>query len=724
MRRRELEVEMGTGEGAREPFLWEKVRARLRHWKAVGARPEVLRWIRMGVPVVWERGPPPPFRGKAYPLKDEERKWFFGGEGREGELQRLERLGAWRVLTEEEAARAQHVSPAFLVPKPDKNGAPNFRCVVDLRRINAFCKRYALRMETLRVLGRMAREGDWMIGFDISDAFYHVPLRVEDRRYFTFQMGEVMLQLLALPMGWNGSCYFLSKILRTVVGALRGGGDLALLRQNRDLVGLKGGQAKVAAAAEQAAATPGARRRDGGQRRRRCRALAYLDDFMLLFSSEEEAREGAAACKELLASLGLTWEPAKCNWEPVQTMTHLGLGVDTKRGLFLVTEKRQKKIERMAVDLICRQARGNRRVPTRLLASFTGLCQSIDLACSAARFFLRELYSCAARAVEESGWNGQTRLTRQAVRDLQWWKEFRLNSPHSGRAIWRPVTTATLSTDACVDEKGRGGWGAILHGEKPLLARGFWRPHQRDWHIQRLELLAVRLGVESFLERLRGRKVRLLGDNQAVVSFVEKFTSRSPELMKDIRKLWWLLDSEGIEVCPEWISSHEMELDGADGLSRQLDAGDWSLVQEVFEEYNRRWGPITWDRFASPLNKKHPDFNGRWVGPGCPPERVDGLSQTDEHWRQHMNFCNPPWGLLPQVVQKLRESGAAAIVVAPFTPSATWYTELVGMSETLDVLSKDRDIYQPGLLGGQTTVGAPKFSTMVCKVPLRTGRPE
>ena len=393
--------------------------------------------------------------------------------------------------------------------------------------------------------------------------------------------------------------------------------------------------------------------------------------------------------------------------------------MDSKRGLFLVTEKRQKKIERQAVDLICRQARAGRRVPTRLLASFTGLCQSIDLACRPAKFFLRELYSCNARGVEEGGWGGQTRLTRQALRDLQWWKEFGLNSPHNGRAIRRPVTTATLSTDACIDERGRGGWGAVLHGETPLLARGFWRPHQRRWHIGRLELLGVRLGFETFLERLRGRTVRLLGDNSAVARFMETFTSRSPELMGDIRKLWWLLDSNGIQICSEWISSEAMERDGADGLSRELDAGDWSLLQAVFEDYNARWGPVSWDRFASSLNAKCKNFNGRWAGPGCPPERVDGLAQSDAHWLAHLNFCNPPWALLPELVQKLRESGAAAIVVAPFAPSATWYVELMQLSETVDVLSKDKDIYMPGGLGGATTVGAPKFSTMICKIPRR-----
>jgi len=36
-----------------------------------------------------------------------------------------------------------------------------------------------------------------------------------------------------------------------------------------------------------------------------------------------------------------------------------------------------------------------------------------------------------------------------------------------------------------------------------------------------------------------------------------------------------------IELLPEWISSEEMELDGADGLSRLEDTGDWALDPAV-----------------------------------------------------------------------------------------------------------------------------------------------
>jgi len=139
--------------------------------------------------------------------------------------------------------------------------------------------------------------------------------------------------------------------------------------------------------------------------------------------------------KQILAELGLSLAEEKCNWEPVQAMEHLGMEIDTKRGLYLVTERRQKKIEAMAKDLLCRAARGNRKVPTRLAAQFNGLVQSVDLAVPTARFFLRELYTCVATGVELGGWNGTSRLTRQAVRDLEWLRNFSTASKYNGRAL-------------------------------------------------------------------------------------------------------------------------------------------------------------------------------------------------------------------------------------------------------------------------------------------------
>jgi hypothetical protein len=83
--------------------------------------------------------------------------------------------------------------------------------------------------------------------------------------------------------------------------------------------------------------------------------------------------------------------------------------------------------------------------------------------------------------------------------------------------------TATLHCDA-----SRRAWGGVLNNQCP--ARGTWRPHQAGEHITSLELRAVLYTVETFLDRLRGRHVRLWEDNRAVVAMLASWTSRHPLL--------------------------------------------------------------------------------------------------------------------------------------------------------------------------------------------------
>ena len=98
-----------------------------------------------------------------------------------------------------------------------------------------------------------------------------------------------------------------------------------------------------------------------------------------------------------------------------------------------------------------------------------------------------------------------------------------------------------LHTDASMS-----GWGAALNSETP--AAGFWSAKQRESHITLLELKAVRLAVESFLTDLRGREVLHFIDNQAALAALTNVTSRSPVMMAELRKLWWVLDVNDVRM--------------------------------------------------------------------------------------------------------------------------------------------------------------------------------
>eukprot|EP00873_Tetraselmis_striata_P038229 jgi/Tetstr1/458493/TSEL_044899.t1 len=95
-------------------------------------------------------------------------------------------------------------------------------------------------------------------------------------------------------------------------------------------------------------------------------------------------------------------------------------------------------------------------------------------------------------------------------------------------------------------------------------------------------------------------------------------------------------------------------------------------------ELEAMWGAHSVDRFASALNAMLQRYNAAWLDPGC--EAVDSLHLSDAEWRRENNYCNPPWPLLPDLVQKLRQSGAAATVVAPRGEGKVWHHALTEMA--------------------------------------------
>ena len=177
----------------------------------------------------------------------------------------------------------------------------------------------------------------------------------------------------------------------------------------------------------------------------------------------------------------------------MQTMRHLGLILDTARGLFLVPSDKAARV-RMEAQALRTTARSSAcRIPARRIASFCGLANSIGLAIRPARFYLRALFNDMQ---EKQSWASHVRLSRQALHDLHWWSK--LDTRWNGRAIWKPPT-AMLATDS-----SDYGWGAeltrpVAPKAQVLLARRFWPEHHRSLHINVKELMAIRMALSTFV---------------------------------------------------------------------------------------------------------------------------------------------------------------------------------------------------------------------------------
>ncbi|KAK3266035.1 hypothetical protein CYMTET_25314 [Cymbomonas tetramitiformis] len=638
--------------------------------KGAGANSEVMQWINKGAKMRWVDKAPLPFDhgvslGDATPPQLE---WMAA------ETERCLKTGAWV-----RARRRRHVSRVFLVPKPGTN---KWRLVMDFRWLNAHCVKSRCKMETLKKLRRLAKPNDWCFSFDLQDGYHVVGIDPAFQEYMQFDVRGELFQCGALPFGWNDSPRIFVKVMKVLVECLRSPRSAEDRREVRKLQ--SGSKVRRRWAV---------RRRAGGcgreEHQQGARVLPYMDDFLLLLSSRIEALRARELTSRVLVRLGLSRNEKKGQWEPTQLVEHLGLEVDLKAGQFRVTPARLQKIHLQSKALLSEASRQRRWLPARKLAAFTGLCQSVYLAVPPARLYLRELHFVLST---RRGWGAKVKLTRQAWSDIEWWLRLPAQSRWNGRKIWRSPTRAKVHTDASLF-----AWGGVLNLKHA--ARGFWSDELRHLHITHLELEAVYKTVQSFLRELTGKVVRLYCDNQAVVAMLSHFTSRNPELMRRMRRLWILLDLNDIELQARYIRSEANEW--ADRLSRDRDLDDWRLNRRWFQWAEREWHQHTVDRFASELSAQLPRYYAQWHDPGC--EGVDSLAFS---WLGEVNWVNPPWSLLDEVAHKLREEKCAATVVAPYWPGQMWFQQLEAMADEVVILPRGRDLFTPSRLGGSELLGA------------------
>ena len=85
----------------------------------------------------------------------------------------------------------------FLVPKPNKKWRP----ILDLSKLNFFLKAEKFKMETPETIRTSLQQGEWVTSIDFKDAYFHVPIQEQSRKYLRFHVQGQTYQFKALPFG-------------------------------------------------------------------------------------------------------------------------------------------------------------------------------------------------------------------------------------------------------------------------------------------------------------------------------------------------------------------------------------------------------------------------------------------------------------------------------------------------------------------------------------------
>jgi hypothetical protein len=100
-----------------------------------------------------------------------------------------------------------------LVPKPDNKWRP----IIDLSALISFILCPTFKMEIPRSILRSVQQGQWLTSLDLKDAYFHIPIHLESRRYLRFLHQGVIWQFKALPFGLNTALRVFTKVTAPIV---------------------------------------------------------------------------------------------------------------------------------------------------------------------------------------------------------------------------------------------------------------------------------------------------------------------------------------------------------------------------------------------------------------------------------------------------------------------------------------------------------------------------
>ena len=510
---------------------------------------------------------------------------------------------------------------------PKKQGG--MRPILDLSNFNLWVKKEEFQMLTFQMIKQAIRPQDWCCTLDLKDAYFHIPIAERHRKYLRFSFQNTTYEYNVLPFGYKLAPRTFSVCLRAALEPLR---------------------------------------REG------IRVRAYLDDLILMAASEELAMDHTMKLVSHMSSLGLVLNWSKSNPWPSHQVTYVGLALDTMEMKATLSPDRCVSL-RQALSLVRAGQWAQVHAVRRLLGIMSSAHQVVPLGL----LHMRQLQRWFNRVNKESVLRRHhcIQVPHSVGGDLAHWQNQTIID--RGVSLVVPSERLTVFTDASLL-----GWGGVC-GQESI--GGLWSDQEKLRHINLLELHTVTLVLKHFAHIVQRRHVLIRSDNVTTVRHINHqggtasagLLALSTELMKWVDAN--LLSIEALHIKGKLNVA-------ADTMSRGGPHPDnWCIHPLISQMIWDRFGTAKVDLFAAKENAKC-DLWFSLSPAEKPPLGTDALGQT--RWQASLLYAFPPVRLISATLNRIRRERASVIMVAPDSPGAVWYPDLIELATTAPWRVPDR----------------------------------
>jgi hypothetical protein len=506
--------------------------------------------------------------------------------------------------------RSGFYSPYFIVPK--KSGG--LRPILDLRVLNRALHKLPFKMLTQKRIFECIRPQDWFAAIDLKDAYFHVSILPRHRPFLRFAFEGRAYQYKVLPFGLALSPRVFTKVVEAAIVPMREHG---------------------------------------------VRILNYLDDWLIIAHSRDMLCEHRDMVLQHLSRLGLQVNRDKSKLCPTQRISYLGMELDSVGQTARLTEERVQSV------LNClKYFQGRSAVPLkqfqRLLGHMAAAAAVTPLGLLHMRPLQRWLHDRVPRWAWQSG-TFRVNITPHCRQTFSPWSDPAFL--RAGVPLVQVSRHAVVFTDASAN-----GWGATYNGHA---VSGLWTGPQLHWHINCLELQAVRLALCRLKGLLLHKDVLVRTDSTATVAYINHQGGLRSRRMSRLARHLLLWSQKHLR------SLRAIHIPGvlnraADELSRQPPLpGEWRLHPQAVQLIWGIFGAAQIDLFASPDTTHCQWFYSLTEGS----LGTDALAHS---WPRGLRkYAFPPVSLLAQTLCKVREDEEQVLLVAPYWPNRTWFPELM-----------------------------------------------